>query len=318
MIHVFLRRVSINHPPCALGIMSVLPVPRIARPQVDLRMAESYIPGALLWFKCIAYTCVIPAYIYGGGGRIPLTGTFLVALYYDHLYLNPYALIDTTPICVDVTCAALLQLSVIDPREYRMAYLAPLVVWVLAGCTHMLVQMPNVVAHMLSFSIIVTVLAFSQSPTSLGEHTGIPESEGVHQVDLIIAFTHTLVYTVLVLVDIYLLRGTQKDADRIYTLRYASTLVSPWPFGCLFAAILFAAQCLSIYKQQDSKTPATSPRSYHHPQLITPAQLRVSTTVAIPSTAAGAAVGVASLDIRDAFRLAQQQHASTNVAHKMA
>ena len=288
--------------------MSSLPT-HASRGGVDLRMAESYLPAAVLWCKSMAYTCIILAAMFGGGGRVPLVGAFVLVLYYDHLYLDPYPFVDTTAICTDVVGAAVVQLLLIDPHDYRVAYVAPTVVWLCVGGAHIFAppQLPLAAAHAATFALLSAVLASTPSPR---------RDSGDGQADLIVAFVHTGVYVLLAIVDVYALRrSTQRESDRICLLRYGSTLVAPWPVGCIFAAVLFALQCAHVYSTTAAAAAAPPHASPLAPnQLMSPAQLRQPLPATLPPSTACASV--ATLDVQEAFRIARMQYHASNASAK--
>jgi hypothetical protein len=285
------------------------PPTHASRGGMDLRMAESYLPAAVLWCKSMAYTCIILVAMFGGGARVPLVGAFILVLYYDHLYLDPYSFIDTTSICTDVVGAAVVQLLLIDPRDYRVSYVAPTVVWLCVGGAHIFAppQLPHMAAHAATFVLLSAVLASTPSPG---------RDSGGGQADLIVAFVHTGVYVLLAIVDIYALRrSTQRESDRICLLRYGSTLVAPWPVGCIFAAVLFALQCARVYSSTSAASSTLPHTSQLAPsQLMSPAQLRQPPSVTpLPSTTC---VSVAGLDVQEAFRIARIQYLGSNASAK--
>ena len=120
------------------------------------------------------------------------------------------------------------------------------------------------------------------------------------QPDLVVAFVHTGLYVLLAIVDIYALRHpTQKESDRVCLLRYGSTLVAPWPVGCVFAAILFGLQCACVYARAEAA--GTNP-------LLAPPCTRLQSAPP-PATS----IPVATLEVQEAFRLARQQYGVKNV-----
>ena len=90
-------------------------VGRKARQKPDLRLAESYIPAVVTWIKGLAYTCIVPVVVYGGGERrIWRGGAFVLALYMDHMYVSPgRGFLDSTAVAADITagCIALMLLQ---------------------------------------------------------------------------------------------------------------------------------------------------------------------------------------------------------------
>ena len=111
---------------------------------------------------------------------MPLVGAVLLLLYLDHIYLDPYPFIDTTSICTDVMGSAMVQLLVVDPRDYRVAYVAPTVVWLLVGGGHLFAPplLPNAVAHVALVALFTAVMASASTPRSatppLRLHTTLP------------------------------------------------------------------------------------------------------------------------------------------------
>jgi hypothetical protein len=179
------------------------PSPTQPRRPIDLRLAESYVPAVILWFKCMLYTCLVPTYYYSGSFQVPAVGGFLVVLYYDHIYMNPYNnFFDTTAIAIDVTAASFVALIVDIDGCWICQFVS--IGWFICGCCHIIMnhdstsRVPLPVFHGLCAALIVIQLSFA-SP-------GVPASSTRALTDVAVSFVRSAAYATLVLVDIYLLR----------------------------------------------------------------------------------------------------------------
>ena len=298
--------------------MSTNPMHHVVRPRIDYSLAETYLPGVILWCKTMAYTCIIPCFWYSEQAQLSVAGIFVIVLFYDHIYLNPCKFIDTTAIVVDVIAASMLTLA--RDANGCLWCSVNIACWFLVGGAHIFAppEFPKLIVHIASSVIVMAELVLSR-PMPLTQHGPL---------DFFAAFMRTNFYTMLVIIDIYLIRHPrQSDADRIYIFRYGSILLSSWPLTCMYALVLFVLQALYIYyhqqdlQQQMLPSLLSSVNVQAPERLLTPAQLRGATqsmlrTIPTPlPNSSSKTVDVAlPQDLQEAFKLAQLQHASSKNA----
>lgn len=313
----------------------------IVRPKVDYSLAETYLPAVILWCKTMAYTCIVPCFWYAdANSQLSVAGIFVIFLYYDHIYLNPCRFIDTTAISVDVIAASILTLA--RDANSCMWCSVNIAIWFVLGGAHIFspAEFPKIIMHVASAVIMVAELALSRPIPEHNKHTPL---------DFFAAFMRTNMYTVLVILDIYLIRHCrQSDNDRTYIFRYGSVLLSTWPLTCVYTLILAALQATYIYHQYRKTVgdhQGQSLPTYEKASLLTPNQLRATSLPPqlqqqqqlsiLPMTSQAynnkpaASNGIverqkAALidssaislpqDIHEAFKLAQQQHAAVIIS----
>lgn len=295
----------------------------IVRPKVDYSLAETYLPGVILWCKTMAYTCIVPCFWYADSkAQLSVAGIFVIVLYYDHIYLNPCRFIDTTSISVDVIAASILTLA--RDANSCMWCGINIAAWFVLGGAHIFApaEFPKLVMHVASAAIMTAELALSRP---------IPEHDKHTPLDFFAAFMRTNLYTALVILDIYLIRHCrQSDNDRTYIFRYGSVLLSAWPLTCLYAFVLLVLQAAYIYYHYKAEQALQLPVCEKPSLLLTPSQLRIqppqlSAAYSRPPVsgverpkAAGAGDAVLGTavslpqDLQEAFKLAQQQHANNS------
>ena len=103
-----------------------------ARQKPDLRLAESYIPAALLTLKICFYTTMIPLVLFTQSRfSIMIISLYTIVLYFDHIYLvftkNPF--IDSTAVCLDILASNILCL--VFPKNAQALF--PTIIFVIWG-----------------------------------------------------------------------------------------------------------------------------------------------------------------------------------------
>jgi hypothetical protein len=229
--------------------------PRHARPKVDLRLAESYLPALVLCVKCIAYTTIAPIILLMQWRLTVLcVSAFALLLFVDHLYLSygPMPFIDSTALCLDVFGCTLLMLAISLLRPCSQQCQGVLALWTVLGAVHVLlmpVGVPRAAVHACAFTLaLLFIYADTGSATALATATN-----GVLNQTLFLPlpspplpfsfFLRTTLYVLLSLVDIYLFRPPfQQENERLLFCRYAPVLLGSWPWYFVFWLLLGMAQ----------------------------------------------------------------------------
>ena len=180
------------------------PASRLAPRHLDLRLAESYVPAVVLWFKCMLYASIVPAYFYSGSMHVAAVGGFLVALYYDHVYMDPYPnVVGSTTIAIDVVAGCIVELLL----DMETCWLCMFVsgAWFACGCAHIVwshagdaVVVPLPVMHLTSAFLLIAQLVCA-SPSRHDPRQEVTEMIG--------CFVRAAVYAILTVADVYLLRS---------------------------------------------------------------------------------------------------------------
>jgi hypothetical protein len=246
------------------------------RANLDLRLAESYIPALLLSLKFALYSSMVsllvnlPAHL-----SLCVASAYLAALYVDHIYLllpqKNAAFIDTTALSADVVFAHLFMLAA---PEGDWGCSAALVLWTALGVLQLLTPQSRAVAHLAAAGCFALFAALN----TLAEPA--PPRQGTH------FYIRALLYGVLALVDAYTLRPPlQLEADRLCACKYGAVLFSQWPLAVALFSTALAAQLLKLHAQHRVPEP--------------------------PEPAQAEPPSVADLNVMEALRLAKEQYGLT-------
>lgn len=302
---------------------------RTPRTHLDLRLAESYVPAALVWGKGLFYTtlCVlaqcslrwIPRWSF-------VVHTWpILTLYYDHLLLTTEnTFIDSSSVCVDLVMGhVLMQVGQMDWQCLQPWCWAVPVVWSVFGACHVHwgdALMPRWCAHAIVAFVFSTLLcSFAQThallwtPLSLSQnHTTVSQATVSGNAPILPFYLRALSYLLLFIVDAYMLRSPlQKEEDRISFLRYGSLLFAtsaPLAFCTLLLALAQGSKLYHTHNQTDA-----SPSSPILPHSSSSSVL-LPIIVNKPPQQQPEPLWVDSLDVQEAFRLAKLQYMNGKAA----
>lgn len=300
-------------------------------PPPDLRLAESYIPGAVLWFKGLLYAAAAPAVLFGGDLGPHYAFCFLLVLQLDHVYASwPGSFLDSTSVAGDVFGCTLLAVVLRFDHSACPWCALPAVVWLLLGVAHLHWRaFPRPLAHALSACCAAAaVLTTPLRPFPLAHQQGAA-------VALLAPFlVRALLYMLLVLADAYLLpQHIAHCSDRLNLVRYGSVLLSPWQLSVACGLVLMAGQafllsshrrpCGASHEQgADAAEGGGSPR--HAPPQQQPVgvmammkQPLLASSFHPPAcTSSSSSSAAVDADVMEAFRIAKQQYNMASSVNK--
>lgn len=231
----------------------------------DLRLAESYIPAALLMIKGMFYTSMVPlaSAIDESFILFIITG-FILILSVDHLYLVwPNAnFIDTTAVCLDIMASNLFMLFMADDAQgVSMNTTLVLFVWCIGGVIHAYAtihdkKMRAIILHSMAFffSLLFALLSCLDSRSVHNSSVYYTPSNATtiapapaKRIQSIYFFFRCIMYIVLVLVEAYTFRPImQQENERHFFCKYGALLLSQWQVAAAIFLILLASQILKI------------------------------------------------------------------------
>jgi hypothetical protein len=295
-----------------------------ARQKPDLRLAESYIPAALLTLKICFYTTMIPLVLFTQSRfSIMIISLYTIVLYFDHIYLvftkNPF--IDSTAVCLDILASNILCL--VFPKNAQALFPTIIfVIWGICGSIYIAV-IPSQKTSSREFyrfcTHIVTVLIFVSllsTDATAGEPLVITNSTAI-----IITVTDTsqyywirnMCYTLLVLVDSYTFRPLfQQESERVFLCKYGAVLFSPWYLSLILTLCFSVVQGLKVFRIIDMDLEGQF-MGYNIDMYDESNKLTGNDTTSCAEfkhTEDGC--DVSKLDVMEAFRMAKQQYTSTN------
>lgn len=228
----------------------------------DLRLAESYIPAALLMIKGIFYTLMVPlALAIHESFILFIITVFLLVLYVDHLYLVlPNAnFIDTTALCLDIMASNLCMLFIADDAQgVSMNTTLVLFVWCIGCIIHAYAaihdkKIRTLTLHCMAFffSLLFALLSCLDSRSASFHYapgnTTIMAPAPAKRIQSIHFFFRCIMYIVLVLVEAYTFRPImQHENERHFFCKYGALLLSQWQVAAAIFLILLASQILKI------------------------------------------------------------------------
>ena len=254
--------------------MTALRTPR-GRP--DLKLAESYIPAAITFFKGVLYSIGV-CWFWRQQSRWSLIPP-IVMLYYDNVWPTS-TFLDSTSLCVDVVAGTLVELMRIQEYNGMMTWIG-LVLWAVIGAAHLMFWPANQDGSLLV--AIGPILGMCLMATAGSSTEGI---EGYWPFAC-----RASLYLLLSIIDIYALRPPmQRERDKVCMLRYGSILVAPMiPSFLVCGGIGIAGQVFRLYCE-------------HGGFEYTSAELSAITVIAPPRST------VDNLAFEEAFRLAKLQY----------
>ena len=212
-----------------------------ARAQLDLKLAESYIPAVVTMGKGILYTCVVFATKFHDKYQIMICIAPGLVLYYDHLFLahiSCLSFLDSSSIATDVFAATLLtQVAHTDTWHQHSVIIAA--VWTVVGLVHIWVGiLPRVAVYMVTCISVLSLVMFSgQASDSVGWVANFAP-----------AFLRSVLYILLVIIDAYTLRPPSiRELDRMGMAKYGIVLFVYWPVAIVCTVLLLCMQCVKLY-----------------------------------------------------------------------
>jgi len=317
---------------------------KICRAKPDLKLAESYIPGVFLYFKCLGYCCIAPILLLTQWKISILVVTFfLFMLYMDHLYLvfPNMIFIDTSAISLDVLVGTLIVmlLSLMKPCTQQCQLIFAL--WTLFGSFVLLLPSaaPKPLVHAVALCFF---LAFIYSDLQSGAGMLYQESNNnsttayLHltpsnpPLSSLSYFLRATCYVSLVLIDIYLFRPLfQQENERLFFCKYAPVLLSSWPWCLGFWVFYGMVQVFKIGHQlqpmppiqpnttsSSSSSAGLSANSLDFQSLLSHGHMLNNTNAQSSSMEPSSApAALHDMDVMEAFRLAKQQYMGSKGAN---
>lgn len=307
---------------------------RTPRARPDLRLAESYIPGAVAWIKGIGYTslCLLVQYGnievgYDGVGKLLMLRALpLVILYYDHIIYssimttNPY--VDGTAVATDVIAGTIAaQFAHLDYSCTSVwCWLIPLI-WAGLGACHIYNGdwfIPRGLNHTITACCVLFMFLFSKgiphhhhsSNSTISTTIG-----GAVATSITPYYARAASYLSLVIIDAYMIRPPlQREKDRVGLLRYGALLFAPIIPLIACVLILTGVQVTKIYQEMSSTTldhptpiqnTSSSQQQQPKPSVKTPIQASFQHHFPVATPRVIAPNSVDALDVQEAFRLAK-------------
>lgn len=264
---------------------------KVIRCKPDLRLAESYVPAALLIFKGLFYTFMVPiiACVEEYWGLI-VVAFFLMLLYVDHIYfvIPTVVFIDTTAVSLDVVMSTLcmLLLGAFPGQSYPWACIAVLSIWGCCGGVYILTMIGTkkntlrpagykCMAHIIAFLSLLLFILMWMVEEGPSQHTSQNITSSLSGQGCKIAnkmihpfhyFLRNLLYIILILVDSYSFRPLfQQENERIFFCKYGAILFAyDWQFTALFFGCMLAIQILRVSHYVEWMTEGASSSSFHN------------------------------------------------------
>ena len=305
------------------------------RHRPDLRLAESYIPAALLVLKNTFYTLIVPVFLNTSESLQPtVISIFMCILYVDHIYflLQGHTFLDTTAVAVDIMTSTLYMLL-----SSRLCYFWCFVIlgsWGLTSISYILVINTKLTLHDMHRRIVhLVTFIFFISFVSLHSSGGVIWIEDNAAASLHF-FSRSLFYTILVLIDAYFIRPPfLQEIDRYFMCKFGAVLFATWQLaailfcGLLLAQIMVVSQIRIISEEptlekQDLVTHNISvdigDNNLLNPQLLSLMSINKindnnETNIKIddrPKEDNLIPNNIAELDVMEAFRIAKLQYSS--------
>jgi hypothetical protein len=305
-----------------------------SRHKLDLRLAESYIPAALMLFKVLFYSFMVLFVLNISYDFHPIIfSVFLFILYVDHIHFSTYLVtfLDTTAISLDVMISIIFMLSC--KQNCFFWCLVILGLWGITSISYILVINVNLIKHDMHCKIvhIVTFTYFISFVSLLcskynGEMTSFfffnNSSQSCH------FFLRNILYSVLILCDSYSIRPHfQLETDRYFMCKYGSVLFAPWQFAVILFGCFIISLIIVIFqlRNEDTEIKEKNQQNIHDVTLnfndnnillkgshlipIINVDMQDSISKVLPSADD---VNIADLDVMEAFRMAKQQYSSNH------
>jgi hypothetical protein len=302
-----------------------------SRQKLDLRLAESYIPAALMLFKVFFYSFMVLFVLNISDDFHPvIISIFLFILYVDHIYFSTYsiAFLDTTAISLDVMISMIFMLSC--KQNCFFWCLVILGLWGITSMSYILVINANLIKHDMHCKIvhIVTFIYFISFVSLLcskynGEMTSLFFFDNHNSSQTCHFFLRNILYIVLILCDSYSIRPPfQLETDRYFMCKYGSVLFAPWQFTVILFCCFIVSLIIVIFqlRDEDSENKEKIQQNIHDVTLNFNDNL-----LKIPIKCEDSPItledvdktkdniihnNIADLDVMEAFRMAKQQYSS--------
>lgn len=297
-----------------------------ARHKPDLRLAETYIPAALLTLKICFYTSMISMVFFTQSRfSVAIISLYSIVLYFDHIYLvftkNPF--IDNTAVCLDILASNILCL-VFPKNEPSLFPIIIFIFWGLCGSLYITtihLQKTNsrdayrLYIHVVAILVLVSLLSIDATtpdpPDISNSTTAIMTTTRGQSTSHY--WIRNMCYTLLLLVDSYTIRPLfQQETERIFVCVYGTVLFSPWYLSLLLTFCFSVVQGLKVFRIIDmdleGQIMSYSVDAYEEPNELTHED---SPSTETKQTEEGGC-DVSKLDVMEAFRMAKQQYTNTN------
>ncbi len=275
----------------------------VIRCRPDLRLAESYVPAALLIFKVLMYTFMVPMVAsFQERFGLLIVAFFMMLLYVDHIYfvIPTIVFIDTTAIALDVVMSTICMLLLgMISGHYTVPYpwvcTIILSVWGCSGAMYILTigikknkAKYRVLVHIIAFSSLMLFIfmwtmeegGISSQRVSLNVtdrfQSGAQQYKGVaNTVQPLHFYLRNLFYSILILTDSYSFRPLfQQENERFFFCKYGAILFSYWQFATLFFCVMIAVQILKVSHYIEWMTEQKYEESLDSPSIENPKHLQ--------------------------------------------